>query len=144
MLWGVFQGIMLIAYRSLDRVPWLKAALLGDHPLSRIAGWAVMFHLTCYGWLVFRARSAGQIAGMTRRLLFDFAPSSVNVQALLLPLLLYTTPLLIVHACEAYFDDVTIVRRLPVGVRYSIYAATFYLTMLFGNFGGAEFIYFQF
>jgi hypothetical protein len=29
-------------------------------------------------------------------------------------------------------------------VRYSVYAATFYLTMLFGNFGGSEFIYFQF
>jgi hypothetical protein len=37
-----------------------------------------------------------------------------------------------------------IVPRLPRGVRYSLYAATFYLTMLFGNFGGAEFIYFQF
>ena len=36
------------------------------------------------------------------------------------------------------------VPKLPIGVRYSIYAATFYLTMLFGNFGGAEFIYFQF
>ena len=35
-------------------------------------------------------------------------------------------------------------RQLPVGVRYSIYAAVCYLTMLFGNFGGAEFIYFQF
>ena len=30
------------------------------------------------------------------------------------------------------------------GVRYSVYAATFYLTMLFGNFGGSDFIYFQF
>ncbi len=143
-LWGVYQGLLLIAYRSIDRVAWLKTALLGSHPLAYVTGWVVMFHLTCYGWLIFRARSAGQIAGMTRRLLFEFAPATVNVEALLTPLLLYTTPLLIVHACEAYFDDVTIVLRLPAGVRYSIYAATFYLTMLFGNFGGAEFIYFQF
>ena len=54
------------------------------------------------------------------------------------------TPLLLVHACEAYYDDVLAVPRLPRLVRYSVYAATFYLTMLFGNFGGAEFIYFQF
>ena len=60
------------------------------------------------------------------------------------PLLLYTTPLLIVHACEAIYDNVLVIPRLPAGVRYSVYAATFYLTMLFGNFGGAEFIYFQF
>ena len=48
------------------------------------------------------------------------------------------------HACEAWFDDGLVVPTLPVGVRYSIYAATGYLTLLFGNFGGAEFIYFQF
>ena len=63
---------------------------------------------------------------------------------MLAPFALYVTPLLLVHACEAYYDDVLAVPRLPRLVRYSVYAATFYLTMLFGNFGGAEFIYFQF
>jgi hypothetical protein len=62
----------------------------------------------------------------------------------LVPLLLVATPLVVVHACEAWFNDVLVVRKLPLGVRYSVYAATFYLTMLFGNFGGADFIYFQF
>jgi hypothetical protein len=103
-----------------------------------------MFHLTCYGWLIFRARSARQLTEMTRSLFTAFAPSSVNVEGLLVPLLMYTTPLLAVHVCEALYDNLLIVPRLPVGVRYSVYAATFYLTMLFGNFGGAEFIYFQF
>ena len=103
-----------------------------------------MFHLTCYGWLIFRARSAGQIRDLTASLVGNFAPATVNVDGLLVPLLLYTTPLLAVHACEAWFDDGLVVPRLPVGVRYSIYAATCYLTLLFGNFGGAEFIYFQF
>jgi len=36
------------------------------------------------------------------------------------------------------------VRKLPLPLRYSIYAATGWLTLLFGNFGGADFIYFQF
>jgi hypothetical protein len=103
-----------------------------------------MFHLTCYGWLIFRSRSAAQLGRLTRVILLQFSPASVDVTGLLVPLVLYTTPLLLVHVCEAYFNDVLIVRRLPVGVRYSVYAATFYLTMLFGNFGGSEFIYFQF
>ena len=103
-----------------------------------------MFHLTCYGWLIFRARSAGQIRDLTANLFGHFAPASVNVHGLLVPLLLYTAPLLAVHLCEAWFDDGLVVPRLPIGVRYSIYAATCYLTVLFGNFGGAEFIYFQF
>jgi len=39
---------------------------------------------------------------------------------------------------------VLVVPRLPVGARYFVYSATLYLILLFGNFGGAEFIYFQF
>ena len=102
------------------------------------------FHLTCYGWLIFRARSAGQLVDMSRSLFTAFAPGSVNVPEILVPVLLYTTPLLLVHVIEARYDDLLVVPALSPGVRYSVYAATFYLTMLFGNFGGAEFIYFQF
>jgi alginate O-acetyltransferase complex protein AlgI len=143
-LWGVYHGVLLIAFRAADRVRAFHAWVASPRALARILSWAVMFHLTCYGWLIFRARSARQLIEMTRSLFTEFAPSSVNVDGLLVPLLLYTTPLLAVHACEALYDNLLIVPRLPVGVRYSIYAATFYLTMLFGNFGGAEFIYFQF
>ena len=63
---------------------------------------------------------------------------------MLLPLLLYTTPLVAVHLVEAWSDDVLIVPRLRVGLRYAIYVATLYLIILFGNFGGSDFIYFQF
>ena len=143
-LWGVYHGMLLIVYRAGDRVRWFQAWLNGSGAAVRITSWFVMFHLTCYGWLVFRARSARQLGSMTANLFGAFAPRSVNVEALLVPLMMYTAPLLIVHICEAIYDNVLVVPRLPVGVRYSVYAATFYLTMLFGNFGGAEFIYFQF
>jgi alginate O-acetyltransferase complex protein AlgI len=143
-MWGVYHGLLLIAYRGADRRPWFHRFVHGPSPLARVASWALMFHLTCYGWLIFRARSAGQIGALTTSLATHFAPSSLDVPGLLAPLLLYVTPLLVVHAAEAAYDDVLVVPRLPAGVRYSIYAATFYLTMLFGNFGGAEFIYFQF
>jgi D-alanyl-lipoteichoic acid acyltransferase DltB (MBOAT superfamily) len=143
-LWGLFHGLLLIAYRRLAESTPLRRALLGPGPLARVAGWALMFHFTCVGWLIFRARSVGQLADLARSLVFDFAPTSIDVHGALAPLLLHTAPLLAVHACEAYFDDVLVVRKLPIGVRYSVYAATFYLTMLFGNFGGSDFIYFQF
>lgn len=142
--WGVYHGVLLIVYRAAEQARLVRAALLGSHPAARVAGWALMFHITCYGWLIFRAQSARQIADLSASVFTNFAPATVNVEALLVPLLLYTTPLLIVHAGEAYFDNPLVVPRLPVAVRYSVYAATFYLTMLFGNFGGAEFIYFQF
>jgi D-alanyl-lipoteichoic acid acyltransferase DltB (MBOAT superfamily) len=143
-LWGFYHGVLLVAYRAGERTAAVRRWLTGPGVFASVTAWFVMFHITCYGWLIFRARSASQIVDMTAAVLTRFAPASVDVQGLLVPLLLYTTPLVLVHACEAWFDDVLVVRKLPVGVRYSVYAATFYLTVLFGNFGGSEFIYFQF
>jgi D-alanyl-lipoteichoic acid acyltransferase DltB (MBOAT superfamily) len=142
-LWGVYHGLLLIAYRAGSQVRGVSRWLESQRVVARFLAWAVMFHLTCFGWLIFRARSAGQVARLTGRLFTAFAPSTVE-PSLLVPLVLYVAPLLIVHAFEARADDVLVVRKLPIGVRYSVYAATFYLTMLFGNFGGSDFIYFQF
>jgi alginate O-acetyltransferase complex protein AlgI len=143
-LWGVYHAALLITYREADRAIALRRWLEGDGRIARATSWVLMFHLTCLGWLIFRARSLHQLAAMATSVAWNFAPATADAHGLLVPLVLYTTPLLVVHACEAYFNDVLVVRRLPVAVRYSVYAATFYLTMLFGNFGGSEFIYFQF
>jgi D-alanyl-lipoteichoic acid acyltransferase DltB (MBOAT superfamily) len=143
-LWGLYQGLLLVGYRVAGRVHWFHEWVAGESTVARLTSWFVMFHFTCYGWLIFRARSARQLGEMSWSLVAGFAPQSIDVHGLLVPLLLYTTPLLVVHACEAYYDDVLVVPRLPAAVRYSVYAAACYLIMLFGNFGGAEFIYFQF
>ncbi|HXG54842.1 MAG TPA: MBOAT family protein [Vicinamibacterales bacterium] len=143
-LWGAYQGVLLVLYRAADRVTAFHAWIDGRNRVAQITSWAVMFHLTCYGWLIFRARSAGQIGTMTRSLFGHFQPAAIDVHGLAVPLLLIVTPLLVVHLLEAHADDVLVVPKLAPPVRYCIYAATFYLTMLFGNFGGADFIYFQF
>ena len=143
-LWGVYQGLLLVGYRAAERSARFHAWVQGGAGWARASSWFVMFHLTCYGWLIFRARSLDQIGSMTWRMFADLNPLAVSRETLLVPLLLYVTPLVLVHAIEAYADDLLIVPKLPVVVRYSVYAATFYLTILFGNFGGAEFIYFQF
>jgi alginate O-acetyltransferase complex protein AlgI len=143
-IWGVYHGVLLLSYRAGERLKWFHNWINGPAVLARITSWLIMFHLTCYGWLVFRSRSAGQLGTLTAALFTQFAPRSINVEALLVPLAMYVTPLLLVHVCEAAYDNLLVVPRLPRAVRYSVYAATFYLTVLFGNFGGGEFIYFQF
>ena len=147
-LWGLYQGLLLILYRPFESA---FAALREDRGFggtrrfaARTLAWFVMFHLTCYGWLIFRAPSIGALGSLTRSLFTGFAPRSIDTAGLLLPLLFYTVPLLVVHLVEARADDVLVVPRLRVAVRYSIYAATLYLILLFGNFGGSDFIYFQF
>jgi alginate O-acetyltransferase complex protein AlgI len=137
-LWGLYQALLLIVYRPLERA---VESLRGP---SRAVAWLIMFHLTCYGWLIFRASSLRKLGELTRSLFVDFAPATIDVTGLLVPLLLYTTPLLVVHLVEARADDVLVVPRLRTVVRYSIYVATLYLIFLFGNFGGSDFIYFQF
>ena len=137
-IWGVYEGALLVAYRPHER--WF-AALKG---MPRVIAWFVMFHLTCYGWIIFRAPSFGQLWRLTTDLFGHFAPGAVDVTGLLVPLLAYVAPLIAVHACEARADDTLVVPRLPIALRYTVYAATLYLVLLFGNFGGTEFIYFQF
>jgi alginate O-acetyltransferase complex protein AlgI len=143
-LWGAYQGLVLVVYRLGARLRVFHRWTTAPGAAARATSWFVMFHVTCYGWLVFRSRSAGQVRHLTGSLFTDFSAASADVAGLLVPLLAFALPLVVIHACEAYYDDTLVVPRLPAVVRYSIYAATFYLTILFGNFGGAEFIYFQF
>jgi alginate O-acetyltransferase complex protein AlgI len=144
LLWGLYQGVLLILYRPFESA---FAALTRERRFGgtrRFAAWLCMFHWTCYGWLIFRAPSFDKLREMTRSLLLDFRPSTADVAGILVPLLLYTAPLLVVHLMEAWADDVLVVPKMPVGLRYTIYVATLYLIVLFGNFGGSDFIYFQF
>ena len=137
-IWGFYQGLLLIAYRPFER---RLAALAGG---LRFAAWFLMFHLTCIGWLIFRAPSLHGLIGLAGSLATNFSPASADVGGVVVPLLLYTTPLVIVHLLEARANDVLVVPRFSPGVRYTFYVTAMYLILLFGNFGGSEFIYFQF
>ena len=59
-------------------------------------------------------------------------------------MLFYAGPLVAVHAWEAWHDDLAAVPKLPLVARYAICVGLAYLTVLFGEFGGSQFIYFQF
>ena len=103
-----------------------------------------MFHVTCYGWLIFRARSAEQVADLTGRIAGDLLPSASTLPSLLASLALFVGPLLIVHAYQARRGSESAPLALVPPVRYALYGAVFYLVLLFGSFEGAQFIYFQF
>jgi alginate O-acetyltransferase complex protein AlgI len=138
-LWGLYQGLVLAIARTIEeRGRSLTRAW--QHVLLAV----VMFHVTCYGWLIFRAQSVAQIAAFTRSLFTDLAIGPAAVASLLVPLLLIVGPLLVVHTAQARHDDELAPLRWPRPVRYALYGAIFYLVVLFGDFEGAEFIYFQF
>jgi D-alanyl-lipoteichoic acid acyltransferase DltB (MBOAT superfamily) len=138
-LWGVYQGLIL----GIGRAFWTR-----DRPplrlWQRVLGALVMFQVTCYGWLIFRAESAAQIRDLTARLFTDWSLPAMASRTLVLPLVLIVIPLLIVHAYQARHDDELAIARLPWPVRYALAGLIGYLVLLFGNFEGAQFIYFQF
>src|SRR5262249_30676289 len=111
-LWGLYQGVLLVLYRP------YAAAIESWRGMRRFAAWLVMFHLTCAGWLIFRAPSFRDLGALTRGLFASFAPSAIDVSGLLVPFILFVTPLVAIHLIEARADDVLVVPRLPAGVRY--------------------------
>jgi hypothetical protein len=59
-------------------------------------------------------------------------------------MLLVVAPLLAVHIYQARKGSETAPLEWPLVARYALYGAVFYLVMLWGDFEGAQFIYFQF
>jgi alginate O-acetyltransferase complex protein AlgI len=138
-LWGLYQGAMLVIYRALMPLPhgsyrgWMRVAL-----------GLVMFHVTCFGWLVFRAESVHQLANFTTLLFTNLRPGANTLEALVVPFVQVVAPLLVVQVYQARKGTELAVLQLPLPVRYALYGAVFYLVLLFGDFEGAQFIYFQF
>src|SRR5215210_6891312 len=99
-LWGLYHGLLLVLYRPFESV--FAPASAAPEPnrrfgaTGRVGAWFLMFHLTCFGWLIFRAPSLAKLRDLTHGLFAGFQPSTLDVTGILIPLLFYTTPLLIV------------------------------------------------
>ena len=142
--WGIYQGVVLVVGHWIEEAAERAGIRLGQGlSAGRVALGVLMFHVTCYGWLVFRAGSMEQIGSLSRALLLDWRAGD-NAWLYLSSLVGYALPLLVIHAWEARRGDLLAVLGQPMVWRYSVYAVVFYLTILFGDFGGSQFIYFQF
>ncbi len=143
-LWGAFQGVALIVGRAIAEVPVLRSLVPPGFNWARVALAFVMFHVTCYGWLIFRAESVEQVGRFTREVFTNLAPTAATWHSLFVPLVLITAPFLLVHIYQARRGSELAPMSWPIVARYALYGAVFYLVLLFGNFEGAQFIYFQF
>ncbi len=141
-LWGAYQGIILVGQRLLQ--PWLDRIQPTD-PIDR-ACWkgvriVATFHMVCFGWLLFRASSLAQVRGMIDAIVYRPA---IPPSAYLLPVAVVVVPLLIVQMVQYLSKDLDVILKTPWYVRSAFYTACFYAFVLGGEFGGSQFIYFQF
>jgi alginate O-acetyltransferase complex protein AlgI len=141
-LWGAYQGILLVAHR-LAR-PWLDRV----HPAEPIdrACWRLVrmvatFHMICFGWLLFRAQSLAQVKGMLQAIVNRPA---IPAASYLLPVAILVVPLLLYQVVQYVSRDLDVMARTPWYIRSVFYTACFYAFVLGGEFGGSQFIYFQF
>jgi alginate O-acetyltransferase complex protein AlgI len=141
-LWGAYQGALLVGQR-LAR-PWLDR-IRPVEPIDR-ACWKLVrivatFHMICFGWLLFRAQSLAQVVGILRAIV---GRPAIPAASYLVPLALLVLPLLLYQAVQYASKDLDVIARTPWYVRSAFYTACFYAFVLAGNFGGSQFIYFQF
>ena len=144
-IWGAYQGAMLIIGRAIDGIGTRRGIVIPPGlNWKRLLLGVLMFQVTCYGWLIFRAESFHQIAVFTSLLVRDFGPTDNTWASLALPFLEIIAPLLVVHIFQARRRSESAVLDLNWSTRYALYGAIVLLIVLFGDFEGAQFIYFQF
>lgn len=139
-LWGAYQGLLLIAHRLYTESRGERPA--SDGLASRLVRVVVMFQFVCLGWLIFRGESLSQIGSMLGRLLTWSGTVDWSAG---MPLLTFAGPLLLVEAVLGWSRREALYHLtwLPSGLRAVGYGALFYLFAFHGA-SSQSFIYFQF
>ena len=146
-LWGLYQGGLLAAHRALAG-PVQGAEGVRRSPAAwvmRAAIISVFFQFVCYGWLLFRANSFGQIADFTARLTgLVPAPAAVSMPAPPVAAFLGMGFLLAWDILTERHGNVRFYALWPLTVRAALYACMIYLLAFGATTATSAFIYFQF
>jgi D-alanyl-lipoteichoic acid acyltransferase DltB (MBOAT superfamily) len=141
-VWGGYHGALLCLFRRLG----VSDDLPRGQGLERMI-WAgrvlLMFHLTCIGWLLFRAESLEVALRMSRAIWTDFQWSGFATSALIF-IGFYAALLFIL---EGWLDGEHRLERLiqaGVWVRGPVYAYLIAMVTFFPVGKPSDFIYFQF
>ncbi len=161
-IWGGLHGLYLVAARFKDSLG-LHLPIRSDHWLGKLVRVAIVFALVNFAWIFFRAGTlphAWHIAtnlftGLgsdLNRVLIQPDWAFIQENLLLrksvqgaLTLVLLVALMEVVHLLQRTYSVRTLIGRLPVGFRWTLYYAFIILTLYLGAFDvPAQFIYFQF
>jgi D-alanyl-lipoteichoic acid acyltransferase DltB (MBOAT superfamily) len=140
-VWGGYQGALLIAYRAARRRAEPERAPAATGTLGWWLQVVVFFQLVCVGWVFFRAPTVGQALQMLAAVPLHFRLVAPYGTQLLVKILV---PLFIVEAVQLVGRDTLAPLRLRPAPRALMYVTCFYLLMVYGAYASKEFIYFQF
>ena len=145
-LWGGYQGALLVAYRWYSQGPGLriKSALAGKAPYWLFQGIStlLMFCLTLYGWLLFRSHGSAQLLATHAALWhWSLPPDILSRIAKLLP---YIGLVAAVDSVTYFTGDTFFFARLSPWLASLFYLFLLYTIIILGMTGGEQFIYFAF
>ena len=139
-LWGVYHGALLCVHRAVVGRVRSNDSGSGVRWLLR---WFAMFHLTCFGWLLFRAVSVGQVGAFAESIA-TFAAGPGDAVSILLNVVLFVSLLLAVEVYARNRDDI---REAPLwnwGAGPVLVVGMWTAFVLLRAPESAQFIYFQF
>ncbi len=143
-LWGLYQGAILCIYRLIgqwwsgneDETAW--------NPIPVAVRVGIFFVLTCYGWLLFRANSLGQVVAFTQTLLTGPFDLALHIKRPPLAGMLGLPFLIGYELLEYARGSWQFYRSMPAPVRGILYGLIVFLTLLGTSNEPQQFIYFQF
>jgi alginate O-acetyltransferase complex protein AlgI len=141
-LWGGYHGCLLIAHRMMSRRGQRHDQKPGPMTMPHWLAVIGMFHLACFGWMIFRAESVQHVQTMLRAMVFQMVPTDSSV-ALLSSLLGFAALLVTVQLIQYARKTHDVLRDAPVAVHGLAYGVLFYLMVMHGGVSDS-FIYFQF
>jgi len=140
--WGAYHGLLLCLFRPLRRSA-------GPGPARRWSTarhWlsvAVMFHLVCLGWLLFRAATLSQAGQMLGQMAGDLRFTPLTAYGLGLTAF-FVVPLILLECWLEYSRDVLGLLRSHWVSRAAVYSYFTLMLVLFHPLATGKFIYFQF
>jgi alginate O-acetyltransferase complex protein AlgI len=137
--WGAYHGALLGLHRLL-RHRLARIQFRGFHWICGI----VMFHLTCAGWLLFRAQGMEQVGYWCEAVFKRWSVAPENGWIVLRHLALYAGPVVCIQILQARRGEADRITALPRPLRLAIIAVIYLLFLCLGEFGRRTFIYFQF
>jgi alginate O-acetyltransferase complex protein AlgI len=145
--WGLLNGLYFIPMILKKEPPTFPGVVAKKRLLPSLKETGQMlgtFLLVLLGWVFFRSDSLGQAFGyITRMVTHPLMLGQVGYGFYLAPTLT-SIGLLIIEWIQRRKRHALQIEQLPTWARWSIYYFLVIGTLLFGTFGGSEFIYFQF
>jgi alginate O-acetyltransferase complex protein AlgI len=142
--WGAFHGLLLCIWRPFQaRRPQPPPDEAPTFKLANLLRIGLMFHLVCFGWLLFRAQSLTQAGQFLARIATDFRFTHIAAYGLSL-MLFFAGPFLLYEWWVEKKDDLTAIVRGHWLKRGLLYAYLLLMVHIYPPDIAHEFIYFQF